>query len=231
MRIAVCEDDNIVAAYLEDYLSSLSVQNIEYEIFTSGNDLIHYMEQEKTSFNIFFMDIEMPGRNGIETSAYIREHDKNALIIFITDHQDYVYQVFEVLPFRFLIKPVQREQLNTVLKDAILQINTAKKLFFFRIGKQQFQVAYDEILYFEGNLRKVRLVSTVGEWDFYGKISKVFSDLDVNLFLLEHAYTGRLLEELREKAEVCFTFYDYYSFGHSSNFCHTSNDIMGNDFV
>ena len=156
MRIAVCEDDNIVAAYLEDYLSSLSVQNIEYEIFTSGNDLIHYMEQEKTSFNIFFMDIEMPGRNGIETSAYIREHDKNALIIFITDHQDYVYQVFEVLPFRFLIKPVQREQLNTVLKDAILQINTAKKLFFFRIGKQQFQVAYDEILYFEGNLRKVR---------------------------------------------------------------------------
>ena len=187
MRIAVCEDDNIVAAYLEDYLSSLSVQNIEYEIFTSGNDLIHYMEQEKTSFNIFFMDIEMPGRNGIETSAYIREHDKNALIIFITDHQDYVYQVFEVLPFRFLIKPVQREQLNTVLKDAILQINTAKKLFFFKIGKQQFQVAYDEILYFEGNLRKVRLVSTVGEWDFYGKISKVFSDLDVNLFLQSHS--------------------------------------------
>ena len=187
MRIAVCEDDNIVAAYLEDYLSSFSVQNIEYEIFTSGNDLIHYMEQEKTSFNIFFMDIEMPGRNGIETSAYIREHDKNALIIFITDHQDYVYQVFEVLPFRFLIKPVQREQLNTVLKDAILQINTAKKLFFFRIGKQQFQVAYDEILYFEGNLRKVRLVSTVGEWDFYGKISKVFSDLDVNLFLQSHS--------------------------------------------
>ena len=187
MRIAVCEDDNIVAAYLEDYLSSLSVQNIEYEIFTSGNDLIHYMEQEKTSFNIFFMDIEMPGRNGIETSAYIREHDKNALIIFITDHQDYVYQVFEVLPFRFLITPVQREQLNTVLKDAILQINTAKKLFFFRIGKQQFQVAYDEILYFEGNLRKVRLVSTVGEWDFYGKISKVFSDLDVNLFLQSHS--------------------------------------------
>lgn len=188
MKIAVCEDNNIVAAYLEDYLSSLEVQNIEYEIFSSGDDLIHYMEQEKTSFNILFMDIEMPGRNGIETSAYIRERDKNALIIFITDHQDYVYQVFEVLPFRFLIKPVQKEQLNTVLRDAISQINTAKKLFFFKIGKQQFQVAYDEILYFEGNLRKVRLVSTAGEWDFYGKISKVFSDLDAGLFLQCHSY-------------------------------------------
>ena len=36
MKIAVCEDNNIVAEYLEDYLSSLNVQNIEYEIFTSG---------------------------------------------------------------------------------------------------------------------------------------------------------------------------------------------------
>ena len=129
MKIAVCEDNNIVAEYLEDYLSSLNVQNIEYEIFTSGDDLIHYMEQEKTSFNILFMDIEMPGRNGIDTSAYIRERDKNALIIFITDHQDYVYQVFEVLPFRFLIKPVQQEQLNAVLRDAISQITPQKNCF------------------------------------------------------------------------------------------------------
>lgn len=43
MKIAVCEDNNIVAEYLEDYLSSLNVQNIEYEIFTSGDDLIHYI--------------------------------------------------------------------------------------------------------------------------------------------------------------------------------------------
>ena len=103
MKIAVCEDNQVVAAYLEDYLSSLDIQNIECEIFTSGDDLIHCMEQDKTSFNILLMDIEMPGRNGIETAAFVRERDKNALIIFITDHKEYVYDVFDVLPFRFLI--------------------------------------------------------------------------------------------------------------------------------
>ena len=106
MKIAVCEDNNIVSSYMEDYISSLDLQDIEYEIFSSGDDLIHYMEVENAIFNIYFMDIEMPGRNGIETSAYIRSVDKNALIIFITDHKEYVYDVFDVLPFRFLIKPV-----------------------------------------------------------------------------------------------------------------------------
>ena len=186
MKIAVCEDNNIVTAYLEDYLSSLGVQNIEYEIFTSGDDLIHYMEQEKTSFNIFLMDIEMPGRNGIETSAYVRAHDKNALIIFITDHKEYVYEVFEVLPFRFLIKPVTQEALNGVMKKAFEHFNLTNQVFFFKQNKKQLQVDFNEIIYFEGNLRKVRLVTSEEEYDFYGKISDVVKQLDGNLFLQIH---------------------------------------------
>lgn len=186
MKIAVCEDNNIVTAYLEDYLSSLGVQNIEYEIFTSGDDLIHFMEQEKTSLNIFLMDIEMPGRNGIETSAYVRAHDKNALIIFITDHKEYVYEVFEVLPFRFLIKPVTQEALNGVMKKAFEHFNLTNQVFFFKQNKKQLQVDFNEIIYFEGNLRKVRLVTSEVEYDFYGKISDVVKQLDGNLFLQIH---------------------------------------------
>lgn len=186
MRIAVCEDNNIVAAFMEDYIASMEAENIEYEIFTSGDDLIHYMEQENVTFNILFMDIEMPGRNGIETSAYVREKDKNALIIFITDHKEYVYEVFDVLPFRFLIKPVTREALNLVMKKAFEHFNLTKQVFFFKQNKTQLQVAFDEIIYFEGNLRKVRLVTTGGEYDFYGKISEVVKKLDGNLFLQIH---------------------------------------------
>ena len=147
MRIAVCEDNNIVAAFMEDYIASMEAENIEYEIFTSGDDLIHYMEQENVTFNILFMDIEMPGRNGIETSAYVREKDKNALIIFITDHKEYVYEVFDVLPFRFLIKPVTREALNLVMKKAFEHFNLTKQVFFFKQNKTQLQVAFDEIQY------------------------------------------------------------------------------------
>ena len=201
MRIAVCEDNNIVAAFMEDYIASMEAENIEYEIFTSGDDLIHYMEQENVTFNILFMDIEMPGRNGIETSAYVREKDKYALIIFITDHKEYVYEVFDVLPFRFLIKPVTREALNLVMKKAFEHFNLTKQVFFFKQNKTQLQVAFDEIIYFEGNLRKVRLVPTGGEYDFYGKISEVVKKLDGNLFLQIHNSYIVNMDQIRKISE------------------------------
>lgn len=201
MRIAVCEDNNIVAAFMEDYIASMEAENIEYEIFTSGDDLIHYMEQENVTFNILFMDIEMPGRNGIETSAYVREKDKNALIIFITDHKEYVYEVFDVLPFRFLIKPVTREALNLVMKKTFEHFNLTKQVFFFKQNKTQLQVAFDEIIYFEGNLRKVRLVTTGGEYDFYGKISEVVKKLDGNLFLQIHNSYIVNMDQIRKISE------------------------------
>ena len=201
MRIAVCEDNNIVAAFMEDYIASMEAENIEYEIFTSGDDLIHYMEQENVTFNILFMDIEMPGRNGIETSAYVREKDKNALIIFITDHKEYVYEVFDVLPFRFLIKPVTREALNLVMKKVFEHFNLTKQVFFFKQNKTQLQVAFDEIIYFEGNLRKVRLVTTGGEYDFYGKISEVVKKLDGNLFLQIHNSYIVNMDQIRKISE------------------------------
>ena len=201
MRIAVCEDNNIVAAFMEDYIASMDAENIEYEIFTSGDDLIHYMERENVTFNILFMDIEMPGRNGIETSAYVREKDKNALIIFITDHKEYVYEVFDVLPFRFLIKPVTREALNLVMKKAFEHFNLTKQVFFFKQNKTQLQVAFDEIIYFEGNLRKFRLVTTGGEYDFYGKISEVVKKLDGNLFLQIHNSYIVNMDQIRKISE------------------------------
>lgn len=201
MRIAVCEDNNIVAAFMEDYIASMDAENIEYEIFTSGDDLIHYMERENVTFNILFMDIEMPGRNGIETSAYVREKDKNALIIFITDHKEYVYEVFDVLPFRFLIKPVTREALNLVMKKAFEHFNLTKQVFFFKQNKTQLQVAFDEIIYFEGNLRKVRLVTTGGEYGFYGKISEVVKKLDGNLFLQIHNSYIVNMDQIRKISE------------------------------
>ena len=201
MRIAVCEDNNIVAAFMEDYIASMDAENIEYEIFTSGDDLIHYIERENVTFNILFMDIEMPGRNGIETSAYVREKDKYALIIFITDHKEYVYEVFDVLPFRFLIKPVTREALNLVMKKAFEHFNLTKQVFFFKQNKTQLQVAFDEIIYFEGNLRKVRLVTTGGEYDFYGKISEVVKKLDGNLFLQIHNSYIVNMDQIRKISE------------------------------
>lgn len=95
--------------------------------------MIKYLESDQEPFNIYLMDIEMPLQNGIETAAYNRKADRNAIIIFITSHKEYVYEVFEVLPFRFLCKPVQFDSMKTVLQDAFSISTTKIKFSFFRL--------------------------------------------------------------------------------------------------
>ena len=57
------------------------------------------------------------------------------------------------------------------------------------------------IIYFEGNLRKVRLVTTGGEYDFYGKISEVVKKLDGNLFLQIHNSYIVNMDQIRKISE------------------------------
>ena len=115
MKIAICEDDiktqSLLDSYLEEYLAVL-----EWKIFSSGEELLAHIKEDKDYFSLYFMDISLPGIDGIQTCAQIRKRDQKALIVFVTDYKEYVYEVFQVLPFRFLIKPVKKEAFSKVLR-------------------------------------------------------------------------------------------------------------------
>lgn len=186
--IAICDDNPLIAGYVEECLMDMPINDISCEVFLSGSDLISHIENNAKAkeYPIYFMDIEMPGIDGIETSRYIRSRDSKAVIVFITSHKEYVYQVFEVLPFRFLTKPVTKEKLHTVLRDAIGHIQTMRQLFFFKIERTQYQVPFDKILYFESAGRKIKLVTLSAEYEFYGKLSNIIDELDRNIFVQLH---------------------------------------------
>lgn len=96
-----------------------------------------------------------------------------------------------------IVAAFMEEYISSLNLEAIEQINTEKKIYFFKIGKQQFQVFYNEILYFEGNRRKVRIVTTAGEWEFYSKISDVYQQIDPTIFLQIHASYIVNMEHIR----------------------------------
>ena len=203
IRVAVVEDckedSNLIISYIKKYGLETG-EEVKWRVFRTADEFVSLYDSADLA-DVIFMDIEMPGRNGIETSAYIRSVDKNALIIFITDHTEYVYDVFDVLPFRFLIKPVTQTSLNAVLKKAIEQIRTAKQVFFFKQNKNRLQVSFDEILYFEANRRKVKLVTAEKEYEFYGKISELWEQLDANIFLQIHNSYVVNMEQIRQLSD------------------------------
>ena len=170
MRIAICDDSKENLALLEDVVDGLKLRETEVECFENGESLLRYISDSKENFyQIYLLDIEMPGINGLETAKQIREIDKRAIIIFVTAYSDYVFSSFEVQPFRFINKPVDREKLENVIHAAVNYIYTSKRYIFISVDKAKIQLCCEDIMYFEVDKRKVNVYLPEETYSFYSK--------------------------------------------------------------
>ncbi|HBG0493967.1 TPA: two-component system response regulator RgbR, partial [Clostridioides difficile] len=125
IKIAVCEDEKETQLLIEDYLENILKDiSIEYEIqkYISGEELL---ESNLKDIDILLLDIKMEKLNGMDTARKIREVDNEMEIIFVTSLIDYVQEGYEVRAYRYLLKPIELEELKkhvlTCIKD--IEIN------------------------------------------------------------------------------------------------------------
>lgn len=186
LSIAICEDSVTVQSQLENYVYEL-FESCPVEVFSSGEELISALTDKSFTFSIYLMDISLPGISGIETAAAIRQNDPYALILYITDYKEYVYQVFETLPYRFILKPVQKDTFEKALSDAVNYCTDRRKTFHFHIDRVQYQIPLQEIIYFESHLRRITLYTPEKNYSFYGRLQDLPGRLNPLLFVRTHA--------------------------------------------
>ena len=86
--------------------------------FHSPLDLIAEIERG-IRFDILFLDVLMPGQNGIDVATEIRNYDKNAKIIFLTSSAEFAVQSYTVNAFYYQLKPICEESFFRLM-DAVL---------------------------------------------------------------------------------------------------------------
>lgn len=67
--------------------------------------------------DVVFLDIEMPGRNGLELARALRERPDLG-VIFVTAHYQFAVEAFEIDAIDYLLKPVEPERLDIALLKA-----------------------------------------------------------------------------------------------------------------
>ena len=121
LRIGVCEDDSkyreSLAFLLEKYLHHRE-NDLIIEEFSTGDALLQWLEKHQGELDICFLDIEMPGKNGMETARNIRKKDARMLLVFLTGYREYVFDGYEVDALDYLLKPVRERKLQEVLDRA-----------------------------------------------------------------------------------------------------------------
>lgn len=105
IRIAVCDDNPPVAEQIRQIWETEAGEfwtELETEVFCDGESLIR-ADQEK-AFDIYILDICMPGMDGFQAAENIRNRGGGKYLIFITSQDELVYQVFPYQPFAFIRK-------------------------------------------------------------------------------------------------------------------------------
>ena len=122
MRIAICDDDSEHLSYVSSAIKKWNVnqdKQVICEEYKSCEDLLDDWEKG-ILYDLFFLDIQMmPDElSGMQLAKRIREANEHAVIVFITNFSDYVYEGYSVDALRYLRKPVVFSQIKECLDIA-----------------------------------------------------------------------------------------------------------------
>lgn len=195
MQIAICDDEISVQQILEEKVKGL-FPNAVVEKFTFGDDFI----ASGCKPDILFLDIQMPGKNGMETAKCVRLDNEDTIIIFITALEEYVYDAFDVGAFHYLIKPIEDIKFTEVLNKAVEQKNKQRiqkseaEEPFLLIKYQSItrKILLKDILYAEVFNRKIVLHMKKGTIEYYGKLKEIESVTKGAFFRTHRAYLVNL---------------------------------------
>ena len=121
MRIAICDDERTYIKKIENDINSLKTHENEFEFseFESGEAFISGFSKDK--YDLIILDIEMNDLKGLQTAEFLRQIDKNVILIFMTSYDKFVYQGYEVNAFRYILKnqpePIYLKQLSDTIQE------------------------------------------------------------------------------------------------------------------
>lgn len=129
LQIAVC-DDNIdelsnMVQLIDQYRTSRHL-NCQYAVFLNGFDLLSALEKGKL-FDIYCLDIIMPGFTGIDVAKEIRVYDKTAPILFFTSSPDFALESYSVKAINYVLKPISKEKFFFAFDEMLERIKMDNK--------------------------------------------------------------------------------------------------------
>lgn len=110
MRFLIIDDDLKFAESLQTRLSQEFTTAITIDISNSYSTTM-------PKYDIYFLDIDMPGQDGIAIANKIREEDKQAIIVFVSYREDLIFESLEVIPLQFIRKNNLESDLEIVIKN------------------------------------------------------------------------------------------------------------------
>ena len=177
MNIIICDDNEAEASRLRKSLVDSGFQ-ANIAIFSNGIDVIDHIHSG-AGVDLCFLDIIMPGFNGISLASDLRAEGYNGEIVFLSTSREYGPETYTVRAFSYLLKPFKQDDLCHILdKLEKKQKEGDKAGIFLKMAKVARYVLYNEISHIEVKSHYVYFrLSNGEELEIYATFSLIAEQL------------------------------------------------------
>ena len=178
IRCIVVDDEQLILGELVEFLKECDV-----DIAGAYQDPRTALDEiGETKPDVAFLDIEMPGMNGIELAKKMQERNTDIHIVFITAYKEYAVKAFGVSAIHYLLKPVDesgiKEAIDRVTKTKLMErdLGTVQSVSMVKNStgvadrislndrNEIVVIRLSEILYFTSNDGITSVVTKKGEY-------------------------------------------------------------------
>ena len=120
MKIALCEDNQAEADWLKRVIEDWAAEgsyDIQISWYSETKQFLFVYEE--ICFDMLFLDIQMPGENGISLARKLRGKNDAIPIVFVTGMDEYISEGYEVEAVHYLVKPVKEEKVKECLERVV----------------------------------------------------------------------------------------------------------------
>lgn len=188
ITIAVCDDaKNMVenmAKNLEEYRLETGK---ELRVFTyyNGEELLANYNYK---VDILFLDIKMPGINGIQVAEKIRQKDQKVIIIFLTSLVQYALDGYKVHAANYLIKPITKNRLKMELDHWISKLVQSEDPYItVHNDNGNYKILLKSISYIETYNRNLMIHTDQGNIVCYWKLKEMENKIGKYGFVRNHS--------------------------------------------
>lgn len=187
MKIAVCEDKKEEADWLCGVIRRWSGERgISAEIVSYADASSFSFALEDTLFDALFLDIKMPGEDGVALAKRLREQAYDFSIVFVTGEREYIMEGYEVEAVNYLLKPVEEEKVYQCLDRIYEKMHRQEPFILLKAEDSTVKLLQREIYMVEVFGHKLVYTTEKGTFEVLSSMKEARRQLVERWFALCH---------------------------------------------
>lgn len=194
INFILCDDNKYVRDINETIISKIAMPfdfNYVVHSFDKYSVKLKNLINSPSDIKIYILDLELPGKSGIDIAREIRKVDWDSIIIILTSHDELELNVLKqkLLIFDFISKfDNYEDRLSDAIKMVIEKVNVMK-IISFKCNKEIHHVKLDNIMYVykDSTTEKTTIVTTDGVYPIRDPLSSIADKLDLRFYQTHRA--------------------------------------------